>query len=248
MISQITPDGLSPARRETSTAASVWPARTSTPPGRATSGKTWPGETMASALLALSIATAMVRARSAAEMPVVTPSRASIETVKAVSMLVRLTLRHRLQPERVDALLAEREADQPAAVARHEVDRVGRRHLRGDDEVAFILAVVVVDEDVHPPVTRLVDDRLGADEDVLDPAIEQLLEPAKRVGGRVPVGAAKLAQGIGVEPGGAREARARSLAGFDERCDSFNEIGRHSSGDITLRCDHQHEKLLLKRR
>ena len=31
-----------------------------------------------------SIATAMVRARSAAEMPVVTPSRASIETVKAV--------------------------------------------------------------------------------------------------------------------------------------------------------------------
>ena len=90
MISQITPEGLRPARRETSTAASVWPARTSTPPGRATSGKTWPGETIASALLALSMATAMVRARSAAEMPVVTPSRASIETVKAVSMLVRL--------------------------------------------------------------------------------------------------------------------------------------------------------------
>ena len=31
------------------------------------------------------MATATVRARSAAEMPVVTPSRASIETVKAVS-------------------------------------------------------------------------------------------------------------------------------------------------------------------
>ena len=41
---------------------------------RATSGKTWPGETIASGPLAASIATAMVRARSAALMPVVMPS------------------------------------------------------------------------------------------------------------------------------------------------------------------------------
>ena len=40
MISQITPEGCSPARRLMSTAASVWPARTSTPPLRARSGKT----------------------------------------------------------------------------------------------------------------------------------------------------------------------------------------------------------------
>lgn len=43
--------------------------------------------------LAASIATEMVRARSAAEMPVVTPSLASIEMVKAVcidSLLLRL--------------------------------------------------------------------------------------------------------------------------------------------------------------
>ncbi len=67
-----------------STAASVWPVRTSTPPSLATNGKTWPGETMSSGPLVGSIATATVRARSWAEMPVVTPSRASIETVKAV--------------------------------------------------------------------------------------------------------------------------------------------------------------------
>ena len=67
-----------------STAASVWPARTRTPPSRATSGKTWPGVTMSSTPLVGSTATAIVRARSWAEMPVVTPSRASIETVKAV--------------------------------------------------------------------------------------------------------------------------------------------------------------------
>src|ERR1035438_1173752 len=43
MISQITPEGSSPARRERSTDASVCPARTSTPPSRARRGKTWPG-------------------------------------------------------------------------------------------------------------------------------------------------------------------------------------------------------------
>ena len=41
---------------------------------------------MAAAVFCSLIATSMVRARSAAEMPVVTPSRASIETVKAVSI------------------------------------------------------------------------------------------------------------------------------------------------------------------
>ncbi len=85
MISQITPEGFRPASRATSTAASVWPARTSTPPVRARSGKTWPGVAMSAPVLPGSIATATVRARSCAEIPVVTPSRASIETVKAVS-------------------------------------------------------------------------------------------------------------------------------------------------------------------
>ena len=165
MISQITPDGLRPASRATSTAASVWPARTSTPPGRATSGKTWPGETRASGPLVESIATAMVRARSAALIPVVMPSRASIETVKAVSWRLPLERAIGSQPQRVDALLGQREADQAAAVARHEVDRVGRRHLRRDDQVALIFAVVVVDEDEHAAVARFVDDRFGADQD-----------------------------------------------------------------------------------
>ena len=85
MISQITPDGLSPARRARSTAASVCPARTSTPPSRATSGNTWPGVARSLGPLAGSIAVAMVWARSGAEMPVLTPSLASIDTVKAVS-------------------------------------------------------------------------------------------------------------------------------------------------------------------
>ena len=49
-ISQSTPAGWSPASCARSTAASVWPARRSTPPALARSGKTWPGCTRSSGL------------------------------------------------------------------------------------------------------------------------------------------------------------------------------------------------------
>ena len=101
---------------------------------------------------------------------------------------------HRLEPELVDPLLGQREADQAAAMLGHEVDRVGRRHLRRDDEVALILAVLVVDQDEHAAVARLVDDLLGADQHLGGAALDQLFEPAERVGGRVPVGSPELAQ------------------------------------------------------
>ncbi len=84
MTSQMTAAGCRPARRARSTPASVCPARSSTPPGWAMSGKTWPGWTRSCGPHSGSTATWMVRARSAAEMPVVTPSRASIDCVKAV--------------------------------------------------------------------------------------------------------------------------------------------------------------------
>src|SRR5918997_2961387 len=86
MISQITPAGLRPAIRARSTAASVCPARCNTPPGRALRGKMWPGITRSSGPVDSSTATLQVCARSAAEMPVETPSLASMDTVKAVPM------------------------------------------------------------------------------------------------------------------------------------------------------------------
>ncbi len=83
MISQITPAGASPAIRARSTDASVCPARTRTPPLRARSGKTcpWPRQVVGGRPRD-SIATRMVCARSAAEIPVVTPWRASTLGVK----------------------------------------------------------------------------------------------------------------------------------------------------------------------
>ena len=84
MISQITPAGVSPARRARSTAASVCPARRSTPPGRAISGNKCPGDTKSAGEVAGSISALTVAARSKAEMPVVVPRLASTLWVKAV--------------------------------------------------------------------------------------------------------------------------------------------------------------------
>jgi hypothetical protein len=47
----------------------------------------------------------------------------------------------------------------------HEVDRVGRRHLRRDDEIALILPVLVVDQDEHAAVPSLVDQLLRRGEE-----------------------------------------------------------------------------------
>ena len=71
--------------RARSTAASVCPARTSTPPSRARSGNTCPGLARSTAFVRLLMATTIVRARSAAEMPVVVPFLASMPMQKAVS-------------------------------------------------------------------------------------------------------------------------------------------------------------------
>src|SRR5439155_19234991 len=42
-------------------------------------------------------------------------------------------------------------ADPPARVRRHEVDVIGGDELGGHDEVALVLAVLVVDHDDHAP-------------------------------------------------------------------------------------------------
>ena len=76
--------GASPASRHRSIAASVWPGRSSTPPSRARSGRRCPGRTRSWAVDDGSASSCSVRARSAALMPVLTPSRASTETVYAV--------------------------------------------------------------------------------------------------------------------------------------------------------------------
>ena len=109
----------------------------------------------------------------------------------------------------------------------HEVDRVGRRHLGGDDEIALILAVLVVDQDEHAAVARLVDDLLGGRHHAATAAGEEFLELAERVGGRIPVRIAELAQRVGVEAGGAGEAGAAHLAGGDDVAEAIDQESAH---------------------
>ena len=63
----------------------------------------------------------------------------------------RILRRHRSQPQIIRALLGQRQADQPPPILRHKVDRFGSHVLRGQRQVAFILAVLVVDHHNHPP-------------------------------------------------------------------------------------------------
>ncbi len=97
-------------------------------------------------------------ARSAAEMPVVTPCFASMETVKAVPKRERLSRTIGIRRSLFGVLLGQGEADEPPAVPGHEVDRLRRDELRRHAEVALVLPVLVVDEDDHPAALDI-DDR-----------------------------------------------------------------------------------------
>ena len=77
----------------------------------------------------------------------------------------RLVLgRHQVQAQRVAALGRQRQADQPAPLLGHEVDRLGRGELRREREVALVLAVLVVAHDDHAAGADVLQRRLDRGE------------------------------------------------------------------------------------
>src|SRR5262249_9412262 len=62
------------------------------------------------------------------------------------------------QVEPLGVRLGDRHADQAAAELRHEVDLVSGDELGGEDQVALVLAVFVVDEHGHAAGLQLGDD------------------------------------------------------------------------------------------
>jgi hypothetical protein len=115
---------------------------------------------MSSGVASDAMAAAMVRARSGAEIPVVTPFARLDRHREGGAEAARVLLRHKLQAEPLNLLVLHGEADQPAAVFRHEIDGFRRRHLGRDHQVALVLPILVVDQDEHAPVARFVDDLL----------------------------------------------------------------------------------------
>ena len=85
IISTITEAGSNPASLAKSQPASVWPALVRTPPGCDISGNICPGLDISFDVASGITAVRIVCALSYADMPVVTPSEASIEIVKLVS-------------------------------------------------------------------------------------------------------------------------------------------------------------------
>ena len=142
--------------RARSTAASVCPARRSTPPSLATSGNRWPGRMKSVGLLVGSQIAWIVRARSAAVMPV--RRRAVVDRHGVVrAQRGRVGLDHRRQLEPLAHVGQDRHAELPPAVRDHEVDDLRRHLLGGADEVAFVLAVFGVDDHDDAPAVDGVD-------------------------------------------------------------------------------------------
>ena len=80
-------------------------------------------------------------------MPVVVPCAASTDTVNAVRCASVFSADHQRQLQLVEPLALDRQADHAARVADHERHRLGRDLLGRHDEVALVLAVLVVDDD-----------------------------------------------------------------------------------------------------
>ncbi|MCY1450942.1 hypothetical protein D9M71_677830 [compost metagenome] len=67
-------------------------------------------------------------------------------------------LHHRRQAQVGGALAGERQAHQAAAVGDHEVDVRRLDQLGGHDQVAFVLAVFVIDDDHHAAQADVLED------------------------------------------------------------------------------------------
>ena len=90
-------------------------------------------------------------------MPVVTPSLASMDTVKAVWK--RAVFSETISGSWSSSSRSRVSGRQmrPAAVLGHEIDDVRGDLLGGDHEVALVLPVLVVHDDDHPPVPDRLD-------------------------------------------------------------------------------------------
>ena len=66
-------------------------------------------------------------------------------------MLFPVLRHHALQAELVGALIGYWDANQAAAVCRHEINRFRRHFLGTHDEIAFVLAIGIVGDNDHAP-------------------------------------------------------------------------------------------------
>ena len=158
MISQTTPDGLRPARRARSTAASVCPIRWRTPPGFARSGKMWPRLHQIVRLESGLIATWTVWLRSAAEMPGRDPLAGLDRSgERGAERRTRCGRSSGGKPSWSARSSVRQRQISPRACVAMKLIASGVANWAAIDEVAFVLAVGIVDDDDDAPFTDLLD-------------------------------------------------------------------------------------------
>ena len=99
-----------------------------------------------------------------AEMPVVTPSRASIETVKAVHAAASgcCDINGSAAASARSGVSARQIRPRPCLAMK--LIASGVAICAGNDQVALVLAVLVIDQDEHAAIARLLDDFLDRGE------------------------------------------------------------------------------------
>ena len=150
MISQMTPAGYSPASRARSTAASVCPARSSTPPGLgAAAGR----RARAREVLGVGVGVdrsqdgrGAVRGRDAGRDLALRADR----DVEGGLLLRGVLVRHRRDAQLVEALAVIGMQMRPRPCVAMKLTASGVDLLGRHDEVALVLAILVVDDDDHP--------------------------------------------------------------------------------------------------
>jgi len=147
-------------------------------------------------------------------------------------------LAHEIKAKRLYASLGQRQADKPASMCRHEVDCIGRGHLCGNYEVTFVLAILVIDQNEHPAIARLVDYLFDPDEDGRIVILcQEALELAQCLRSRVPSGFGAIAQGVHMQSSSPCQARAAHLAFVDVFTNAFLGLFEHEMNIITLECE-----------
>src|ERR1700730_11999559 len=145
--SLMTPTGGSPLSLQRSTAASVWPERSSTPPSRAISGNTWAGpREIVGAGIGIgqraAAGGAFVGRNAGAAVGLVVDRHR-----KGGGVVGFVVCHHRIEPQPARIFGCDRRADNARGVADDERHLVGRAQRRRDDQIALALAVLVIGND-----------------------------------------------------------------------------------------------------
>ena len=137
---------------------------------------------------------------------------------------------HQFQTKFIDALLGQRQADETPPMRRHEVDGVWCCHLGRDDKIALIFPIFIIHKDEHAPIACFFNNLFNRDERRAFVILKKIgFKLAQRLCGRVPIGLVQIAKGVGMQPGGTRQTRARQAAVGHELAEFFDELRRHGA-------------------